>query len=160
MLSLRRAGMLAYLILVIAGRPVSAQTNTGEIGGVVRDAVGGVLPGVAVTARHPDTGLRNANLRGDERTPDRWFDTAAFALPAQYTFRSARRNSVVGPGFANMTSRWRRPGGLQTARISSSAGRSSTCSTARTCRIEFSGAPPLAGFSAPGTQGRCRSACR
>ena len=38
----------------------------------------------------------------DQRTPDRWFDTAAFALPAQYTFGTAPRNSVIGPGFANM----------------------------------------------------------
>src|SRR5262245_2498199 len=51
------AALLAYLILVIVGVPLSAQTNTGEIAGVVRDAVGGVLPGVAVTARHPDAGL-------------------------------------------------------------------------------------------------------
>ena len=43
--------------MVIAGWPASAQTNTGEIAGVVRDAVGGVLPGVAITARHPDAGL-------------------------------------------------------------------------------------------------------
>jgi hypothetical protein len=57
MISLRLAGMLAYLILVTAGWPVSAQTNTGEIVGVVRDAVGGVLPGVVVRARHPDAGL-------------------------------------------------------------------------------------------------------
>jgi hypothetical protein len=52
-------------------------------------------------AQRPDQ-LSNPNLPGDERTPLRWFDTTAFALPAQYTFGSARRNSVLGPGFANM----------------------------------------------------------
>jgi hypothetical protein len=57
MVSPRLAGILACLILATGGWPVSAQTNTGEIVGVVRDAVGGVLPGVAVTARHPDAGL-------------------------------------------------------------------------------------------------------
>ncbi len=57
MVSRRVPALLAYLFLVIVSRPVSAQTNTGEIGGVVRDAVGGVLPGVAVSARHPDSGL-------------------------------------------------------------------------------------------------------
>ena len=34
-----------------------AQTNTGEIGGIVRDESGGVLPGATVIATHEDTGL-------------------------------------------------------------------------------------------------------
>jgi len=52
-------------------------------------------------AQRPDQ-LRVADLSGGQRTPDRWFDTAAFALPQQFTFGSARRNSVLGPGFANV----------------------------------------------------------
>ena len=52
-------------------------------------------------AQRPDQ-LRNPNLPGNQRTPERWFDTGAFALPAQYTFGIAARNSVVGPGFANV----------------------------------------------------------
>ena len=52
-------------------------------------------------AQRPDQ-LRDPTLPGDERTPDRWFDTAAFALPAPFTFGSASRNSVVGPGVANV----------------------------------------------------------
>ena len=36
-----------------------------------------------------------------ERTAERWFDTAAFALPAPYTFGNAPRNSVIGPGFSS-----------------------------------------------------------
>ena len=41
-------------------------------------------------------------MPGDQRTPEGWFDTGAFALPAQYTFGNAPRNSVAGPGFVNM----------------------------------------------------------
>ncbi len=52
-------------------------------------------------AQRPDQ-LRDPNLPGDERTADRWFDTGAFALPAQFTFGSAPRNSVTGPGYANV----------------------------------------------------------
>jgi hypothetical protein len=52
-------------------------------------------------AQRPDQ-LRDANLPGGDQTPDRWFDTSAFALPAQYTFGSAPRNSLIGPGFANV----------------------------------------------------------
>ncbi len=52
-------------------------------------------------AQRPDQ-LRSPNLPGGERSPERWFDTAAFALPAPFTFGSAPRNSVIGPGFANV----------------------------------------------------------
>jgi hypothetical protein len=52
-------------------------------------------------AQRPDQ-LRSPSLPGGERTPERWFDTSAFALPAQYTFGSAPRNSVIGPGYANV----------------------------------------------------------
>jgi carboxypeptidase family protein len=52
-------------------------------------------------AQRPDQ-LRHPNLPSSERRADRWFDTSAFALPALYTFGSAPRNSVIGPGFANL----------------------------------------------------------
>ena len=52
-------------------------------------------------AQRPDQ-LTDPNLPASERTPDLWFDTSAFALPAQFTFGTALRNSVIGPGFANL----------------------------------------------------------
>ena len=65
-------------------------------------------------AQRPDQ-LSDPNLSGSQQTPERWFDTGAFALPAQYTFGSAPRNSVLGPGFANMdfalAKTWRVAGG-------------------------------------------------
>ena len=53
-----RASMwfLAAFVLVLDISPAFAQTNTGEIAGVVKDASGGVLPGVTVTARHAASG--------------------------------------------------------------------------------------------------------
>jgi hypothetical protein len=57
MLRRRLQALLAYLILVTGGWAVSAQTNTGEIAGVVRDSSGAVLPGAAVAARHDASGL-------------------------------------------------------------------------------------------------------
>ena len=68
------------LVLTPAGR-AWGQTNTAVISGVLADP----------------------NLPGGQRTPERWFDPNAFALPDQFTFGTARRNSVVGPGFANTT---------------------------------------------------------
>ncbi|HZB44719.1 MAG TPA: hypothetical protein VE360_05725, partial [Pyrinomonadaceae bacterium] len=46
------------------------------------------------------------NLVRDPRlanpTPDRWFDTSAFALPAPGTFGNAGRNILDGPGYHNV----------------------------------------------------------
>jgi hypothetical protein len=52
-------------------------------------------------AQRPDQ-LRDARLPGGQRTPDEWFDTSAFAMPTPYTFGTAWRNSVRGPGFFNV----------------------------------------------------------
>lgn len=48
----------AVLMLLLSGAAAAAQTNTGEISGVVRDSQGGVLPGAAVSAEHVETGTR------------------------------------------------------------------------------------------------------
>jgi hypothetical protein len=50
-------------------------------------------------AQRPDR-IRDPNLPAGERTPERWFNTSAFALPAPFTFGSAPRNSVIGPRFS------------------------------------------------------------
>jgi hypothetical protein len=44
--------------------------------------------------------LRNPNLPSGQRTAERWFDTSAFALPAPFTYGTAPRNSIIGPGFS------------------------------------------------------------
>jgi hypothetical protein len=66
-----------------------------------------VNPGVdqanigAGPAQRPDQ-VRDPNVPASRRTAERWFDTSAFALQAPFTFGNAPRNSVVGPGFANL----------------------------------------------------------
>jgi hypothetical protein len=52
-------------------------------------------------AQRPDQS-GDPNLPRGGRTPQRWFDTSAFTLPAPFTFGSAPRNSVIGPGFASL----------------------------------------------------------
>jgi hypothetical protein len=46
------------------------------------------------------------NVAGDpsrsDPSPDEWFDTAAFSLPAFGTFGNAGRNILEGPGYANL----------------------------------------------------------
>ncbi len=52
-------------------------------------------------AQRPDQRYE-PNLASGDRTPQQWFDPSAFALPAPFTFGSAPRNSVIGPGSANV----------------------------------------------------------
>ncbi len=53
----RIAGVVCLIWLAAAVAGVSAQTNTGEISGLVVDTSGGVLPGATVRASHPTSGL-------------------------------------------------------------------------------------------------------
>jgi hypothetical protein len=41
---------------------------------------------------------QSSYLPEDERSADRWFNTAAFVTPPAYTFGDAGRNSIYGPG--------------------------------------------------------------
>ncbi|PYU27487.1 MAG: hypothetical protein DMG32_06765 [Acidobacteria bacterium] len=43
-----------------------------------------------------------ANPNHGPKTPAEWFDTAALALPAQYSFGNSGRNVVIGPGLASL----------------------------------------------------------
>ncbi|HEU0122176.1 MAG TPA: TonB-dependent receptor [Bryobacteraceae bacterium] len=45
--------------------------------------------------------IANGNLPASERSIDRWFDLAAFASPAQFTFGNSGRGILVGPGSIN-----------------------------------------------------------
>src|SRR5215510_2296718 len=50
-----RAVILAAAMIALANG-ASAQINTGEISGIVRDVTGAVLPGAVVSARHQASG--------------------------------------------------------------------------------------------------------
>jgi hypothetical protein len=41
---------------------------------------------------------QSISLPASERTPDHWFNTAAFSQPAPYTFGDAGRDIIPGPG--------------------------------------------------------------
>ena len=57
--------------------------------------------------------VQDPKLPRSQRTANQWFDTTAFTLPDAYTFGNAPRNSVVGPGYANLdlaiAKTWRLP---------------------------------------------------
>jgi hypothetical protein len=46
--------------------------------------------------------IGNGNLPSSQRTIDHWFDTAAFAVPAQYAIGNAGRGILFGPGSVSM----------------------------------------------------------
>ena len=52
-------------------------------------------------SQRPDQ-VRIPTFRQASGRRERWFDTSAFALPAPFSFGNAPRNSVIGPGFANL----------------------------------------------------------
>lgn len=45
--------------------------------------------------------IGNPNLPKSERSVDRWFNTAAFAIPARGTYGNVGRNTLVGPPLSN-----------------------------------------------------------
>jgi hypothetical protein len=47
---------VAVALMLAVSSSAIAQTNAGEVSGVVKDISGGVLPGASVTARHAATG--------------------------------------------------------------------------------------------------------
>ena len=52
-------------------------------------------------ARVPNL-VGDPELLADERTPSRWFNTAAFAVAPQFTLGSSSRNPVRGPSYRNV----------------------------------------------------------
>jgi hypothetical protein len=50
--------------------------------------------------QRPDV-VPGCNLKLDKPTPDLWFNSACFAIPAQYSFGNAGRDIVEGPGTHN-----------------------------------------------------------
>jgi hypothetical protein len=59
------AGSLLYLALA-ARAWAQAQAANGNIEGVVRDASGGVLPGVSITVTNTDTGVQRTVVTNEE----------------------------------------------------------------------------------------------
>ena len=45
--------------------------------------------------------IANPELPSGQRSATKWFNTAAFAEPANYTFGNERRNALRGPGYVN-----------------------------------------------------------
>ena len=95
----------ALVAIVVAFATVAAaQTNTGEVAGVVMDASGGVLPGATVTATHPASGTvvtRDAGATVTSHAPgaQRGKEESALAIgdtTSSRTGKSSRSRSTAG----------------------------------------------------------------
>ncbi|HYN10975.1 MAG TPA: TonB-dependent receptor [Vicinamibacterales bacterium] len=101
MKSFKIAGLM-FAMLALAAFPAAAQsTSTGTLTGLVKDAAGGVLPGVTVTAAQPQAGVTRTVTTGSQ---GEW--TVATLPPGEYTLtfelaafkRQVRPNVVVEAG--------------------------------------------------------------
>jgi hypothetical protein len=63
--------------------PLYVSTNTANAGTFTRPDI---VPGQAI------------QLPSSQRTPERWFNTAAFTAPPPFRFGNAGRNIIIGPG--------------------------------------------------------------
>ncbi|MBI3682165.1 MAG: hypothetical protein HY235_17430 [Acidobacteria bacterium] len=81
--------------------------KTGVIASMQTGAVFTVYSSVNQTNAFPSGSLR-ADLVGDPKLPEsersisRWFNTAAFRIPAQFRFGTAGRSILEGPGLVNL----------------------------------------------------------
>ncbi|HLH18679.1 MAG TPA: carboxypeptidase regulatory-like domain-containing protein [Bryobacteraceae bacterium] len=75
--------------IIQSGPPMSVTTQTNNTNSF------------SAGAQRPDVS-RNPNLPADQRTLLRWFDTGAFAQPANFTFGDSGRNIVRAPGLFTM----------------------------------------------------------
>ena len=58
-------------------------------------------PANTTGGQRPDR-LRDGNLPRSQRTPERWFDVDAFAVPERFTFGNAAAWIIEGPGLINL----------------------------------------------------------
>src|SRR5580765_4021399 len=94
---MRLAVAVALVAIMAAPAVAVAQTDTGEISGVVRDTQGGVLPGVTIVAEHLDSGTRIEHVTDGE---GRYFlpslRTGTYNLTADLTgFRRIIRSGLM-----------------------------------------------------------------
>jgi hypothetical protein len=93
---------LVLAVLITAALPASAQLTTGSIGGTVKDAQGGVIPGATVTLVSETRGTRSVpvvtNATGDFVFPNIPADTYTIEVEMS-SFKTLKQTGItVNPG--------------------------------------------------------------
>jgi hypothetical protein len=93
----RRISTIALWLLAAAALPIAAQTTTGALTGVVRDADGGVMPGVTVTATHDATNAVTTAVTNEVGLYElRGLPVGRYSVVAELRgFQNARNTDVV-----------------------------------------------------------------
>ena len=89
--ALLRSWQVSGILTLQSGRPFTPRlttdnSNTGNVGGFFAHD-------------RPDVG---GDPKLDNPTPERFFNTSAFAVPPRYSFGTAGRNILIGPGLSNL----------------------------------------------------------
>src|SRR5262245_16443684 len=82
-----------YLLVLSAASMTFAQGGNGQLGGIVSDPSGALLPGVSITATNPDTGITSTTISNE---------TGSYNFPSLQP-GSAYRVSASLPGFQTRT---------------------------------------------------------
>jgi hypothetical protein len=84
---------------LLGGWQITAIVNKSS--GFPRDpAVGSDVPNTGSQTYRPNL-VSGQDPNDGPRTPQQWFNTAAFAVPTAFTYGNAGRNIVIGPGIFN-----------------------------------------------------------
>ena len=81
--------------------PEAALAAGDLLGEVPIEVYGSSETGGVANQNHPNR-LRDGNLDSSQRSITHWFDTAAFAVPANYTYGSGGRDILYGPTSLNL----------------------------------------------------------
>ena len=95
---LLQSGLASQLL---GGWSIRAISNFQEGGWRTVALPGDPLDAGSEASQWPDR-IRDANLPRHERTPARWFDTSAFALPPAFEYGDSGRGVVEAPGLFNL----------------------------------------------------------
>ena len=96
--ALLQSGLASRLL---GGWSIRAISNLQDGGWRTVTLPGDPLDAGSEASQWPDR-IRDANLPLHERTPARWFDTDAFALPPPFEYGNSGRGAVEAPGLFNL----------------------------------------------------------
>ena len=86
---------------VLRGWSIRAISNFQDGGARTVTLPGDPLDAGSEASQWPDR-IHDANLPSSQRTPDRWFDPAAFVLPPAFQYGNAGRGVIEAPGLSNL----------------------------------------------------------
>ena len=101
---------------VLQGWSIRAISNLQDGGWRTVTLPGDPLDAGSEASQWPDR-IRDANLPSSQRTPARWFDSAAFRLPPVFQYGNAGRGAVEAPGLFNLDISLRRTFLLEQRRL-------------------------------------------